>query len=293
MIKKIIFCFVIFCISYTIYIHFFASNDYIENNVGQTNTIKIEKFIYNQNNEKYLDVIVGSSLSNSIILDSIPNMYSLSFGGLNAFAGLEVIKLSKIKPSNIYIELNKLYAGAENNFKEKIFSNLPYYLKKYVIITQTQNQPISKILLWVENFYLNIKYKDKNKDRNFLKFKELNTADTNVFNTLVNINYANYTQNIDTNFIIQNMSLLKDYVFYFSKMGTKVYFYETPIKKSLYNLPIPFLNRKYLFQFFPKQNYNYIPNDSATYFTTDGIHLNYDGAKKYTQYFLNQIKNSK
>lgn len=293
MIKKIFIGFFIFCIIYTIYITFFASNDFVENNVGQTNIIKIEKYIYNQNKEKYMDVIVGSSLSNCIIVDSSPNLYSLSFGGLNSFVGLEIIKLAKIKPTNIYIEINKLYAGHENNYQEKIFSNLPYYLKKYLIITQTQNQPISQLLLWVEKFYLNIKYKNKKNDRVFLKFKDLSSSDTNVFNKLVHINYTNYVQNIDTNFIIQNMMLLNNYVTYFLKMGTNVYFYETPIKKSLYNLPIPLLTRKYLFQFFPKQQYNYFANDSSIYLTTDGIHLNYDGAKKYTQFFLNQIKNFK
>ena len=183
------------------------------------------------------------------------------------------------------IEINKLYAQQDLYIKEKIFTQPIYYLRKNMIITQTQNQPISKIILFAENLY----FKNNLENREFLKLKFTSTIDSNIFKEILNINYKNYSQHVDTNLIINNMSKLAFYMHYFSSIGTKMYFYETPINPKLYTLPIPVLTRKFLFQNFPKNKFNYLENDTTLYNTTDGIHLDYEGSKKYTNFFLKQI----
>src|SRR5690349_5473276 len=69
----------------------------------QDNIVKAQGFMYGETEK---NVVVGSSLSEKLAMDSLPGFYNLSFVGLSIFDGLHLIVSNNKYPRNILIETN-------------------------------------------------------------------------------------------------------------------------------------------------------------------------------------------
>src|ERR1041385_303792 len=106
MIKKTIIVVVILFTGYSIFLGYFAPTWwYATQYQQQANVIKGQKYLY-AGNEKYTNVVVGSSLSTRLFFDSLPQTYDLSLEGLGALEGLDLITHKSLLPKNVFIEQN-------------------------------------------------------------------------------------------------------------------------------------------------------------------------------------------
>ena len=105
--KSIILCISLFLI-YTLFIYFLAPKWWTASqHQWQENIVKAQQFSYNK--ETFQNIIVGSSLSSRLIMDSIPETYNLSFAGQSIFDGLNIVCNSNKSIKNVFIEINLLF----------------------------------------------------------------------------------------------------------------------------------------------------------------------------------------
>src|SRR5258706_16224197 len=80
----------------------------------QENVIKGQRYLYDAETPE--NVVIGTSLSNRLLTDSLKNLYSLSLAGLNVFDGLHIVLAKKDIPKNIYIEFNYFFKPQNKQF---------------------------------------------------------------------------------------------------------------------------------------------------------------------------------
>ena len=295
MIKKTIFVSLILFIIYSFFLKLNPKLGSSQNQV-QDNFIKAQKFVY-EDTGNIKNVIVGSSLSCRLIMDSLPNFYNLSFGGQSIFDGLKIIKNKDVFPKNVFIETNIIMKGESEDFTNSFFSPLPYFLKKNFIAFRADKQPVSIFI----QFFTSIKSTLK---RNFLRFINLNATikktetDTGemqdiqndqLFKKMLDLEIIEHSKKPNSVELKNKLALLHKYVLLLKENNVNVYFFEMPINSSLMELRKTKIIRNEINLRFPVGMVYHVPVDGSVYLSSDGIHLGYEEALKYTLFFKNNI----
>ena len=105
----------------------------------QGNTIKAQQFIYGEPGK---NIIVGSSLSNRLVMDSLQGMINLSFSGQGIFDGLSVLNNNNAMPGTVYIETNIMSTKENENFTSYINSPILNPLKRAIPSLRDEYQPV-------------------------------------------------------------------------------------------------------------------------------------------------------
>jgi hypothetical protein len=109
---------------------------------------------------------------------------------------------------------------------------------------------------------------------------------------MLEIQFGNYSKLPGKEELNESFSILKTHVTYLQEHGVNIVFFEMPVNSKLVNLPKANIIRQTFYENFPESKFNYIPlQDSVTYKTTDGVHLNSNEAVEYTRYFRQNMKN--
>lgn len=259
-------------------------------NQWQGNLVKAQQFIYTK--DTYSNVIVGSSLANKILSDSLPNTYNLSFDGLSIYDGLEILTHIKKLPKNVFIETNVVLRTADTNFTSGLFLPIQYYSKEYVKALRDDEQPIAivgdqiswrvtnKIITRFKSIFYSPPTSNNKPD-----------GESSVFQKMLDIQVKDYSKIPDKLKITESFTKLKKYVSELQDKGVNVCFFEMPVNKELINLPSATIIKSKFLSDFPQTKYTYIMvPDSANYVTGDGLHLSNESAIIYTSYFKESIK---
>jgi len=255
----------------------------------QDNIIKAQRFIYDENDASY-DVIVGSSLSGRLVMDRLPHMYNLSFGGLTIFDGLNILAHKETVPQRIFIEMNVVWKKEDEGFTSSINQPILYYLRKMFPSLRDEYEPIGllgdRIIPIITNRMTS--YMQKKETANDLSVeKEKHNA---FFTRMLNIQIESYTQKLDLKALDESFKNLKLYVNELERRNAHVIFYEMPVNQKLCYLPLATSIREKFHEYFPVTKYSYIyAPDCSEYETMDGLHLGNEEAVKYTNYFKSQI----
>ena len=246
----------------------------------QENVVKGEKYIYDTG-DSMKNVIVGSSLANRIVGDSLSMFYNLAFSGQSALDGLEIIEHIKKLPKNIFLEMNTVFNAPSKEFLESLFTPLSLNIKKYCIAMRSDKQPLAFIFPAIQNII-------SKKDKSLNKFEALplDSMQQKIFDKVLQLQVAKYSHIPTPDSVTKQFLLLKQYVTNFKAKGVNIVFFELPVNKFLIDLPYPKFIRSKFYEYFPadKNNYINIPAN-ANYTTTDGLHLKDDEAATYTSYF--------
>jgi len=243
----------------------------------QGNLVKAQKYIYDDDNTSKENILVGSSLSNRIVMDSLPGFYNLAFPGQSSYDGLRIIKNMNILPKNIYIETNFALREENEKFINSLFHPVFFYSAKYIPIMRIQKQPIG---VFIEELYkfLDIKSDDIEKPVN-----------EDLFQQLFQDQEKEFSWDPGETRIKKQTDLMAEFVDYFEKNGVKIYFYEVPINYKLVQYTYPSIARNSMKEKFPPERYHYLPSDTSKYKTTDGLHFNKQEAARYTHFFKTHI----
>jgi hypothetical protein len=275
-----------------------SSTNQAGQNQWQDNVIKAQNYIYaeNQNN---LKVIVGSSLSSRLVMDSLPGNYcNLAFGGQSLFDGLRIIEKVDSKPLVVYIETNFLANESDDKFIEALFVPVVSSIKKKINFLQEKNQPITFVgnnfsstfgTRVLDPFAGRLFNPIVNKFR-FDKKKEVENKGY-LYSSLVKRHLNDFSSSFPESELRSKLANLKGVVSKLLINGTDVVFFEMPMDKVLENTNRLIIFRKLLKEYFPENTFAYIPKPVyADYETTDGLHLSYQEALKFTNYFKGFVK---
>jgi hypothetical protein len=290
MIKRTIIVAILLFITYSIFVISFAPRWWnASQHQWQDNVIKAQKFIYNDK-DAYNNVIVGSSLSCRLVIDSIPQTYNLSFGGQSIFDGLKILTHVEKLPKIVFVEMNEVLRAEDKKFTSSLFSSMLYYPKKKLLSLREDKQPLGIIGAKISYRLIGLSIIHLKSFFHLSQDSMSNNNGTDLFSKLLQLQFEGYSKLPSQLLIDESFNNLKKYVAELEKKDINVVFFELPINSKLVNTPRANIIRKTFYDYFPKKEYNYIPlPDSTQYITTDGIHLGGNEALQYTLFFKTKI----
>jgi len=269
---------------YNLFLFFFKGNKKTGQYQYQENIIKAEHYLYAA--RPYRCVMTGSSLSDKMLVDSLPGMYSLSLPGLHPLDGIHIIASGKYFPDTVFIETNFFFGPEDRSFTGHFDSKFKNTLKRELPALQEANQPVGIARYFISSFF----HKEKKGSNEKVLKNEINIPQ-GVFSRLLRGKQEAY-QVIDSAAVDSGLTVLSAAVNNLISHGCKVCFFEMPISPELEDLPMPVYVRQSIRKRFDKMaNVGFIRLPaSRDYKTLDGIHLNEYGAREYTSYFKNELK---
>jgi hypothetical protein len=283
MIKKTFLVTIILLLAYAAFIKW-KPNMLASQHQWQDNIIKAQTFVY-ERTDTNRNVIVGSSLSCRIIMDSLVGYTNLSLAGQSIFDGLNIVDHKEKMPQKIFIETNVVMRGLDEGFNNSLFNPFFFQVRKYVPSLRDGRQPIAVAGIRATNIISRIISKVK-PTKTVAVNGVSNQESDKLFNKLLNDEIAYYSEPPKPEKLKQVFDLLKTAVDKLEKKGVKIVFFEMPVNKSLCNLPLANSIRKNFELYFPASKHSYMPMpDCSPYKTTDGIHFNKEDAVRYTIHF--------
>ncbi len=241
-------------------------------NQWQDNMVKAQQFLYDEDADT---AMIGTSLSARILPDSIPSVRSVAFGGCAVEDGLRLI-LSKPKaPHCVLVETNLFLRNGNDELVEKMTKGIIPQVKRWIPSLRESNEPICLLS------GLMIKAAGINPQAAAM------TVDMEQLKESIKRHLADDKSLSDTE-LAQRMETIKPLLIQLEQKGTKLIFFEMPIHQELYHLKELEQTRQAVRKAFPKTRYAYLPNDTTTYLTTDGLHLDYEGQQRYS-HFIKQV----
>ncbi len=282
MIKNTLVFFLFILLVYTLIIKLLPDDLDTGQHQWNENLIKAQNYLYNEANINEKTIIIGSSLSVRLIMDSLSNHFiNMALGGLGVFDGLSIINHRKEKPKRILIEMNKILREEDEEFSKTIFSPPGYYLKKYIPALQEKNQPVGV----VKGLLFNLLEKKTNKPNKIEIQPKINEKIlSRAISTHSKAPLKSKLRNV--------FGKLKEQIDILRQNGVSIVFFELPIESVLHNLEEPTIIRQSFLKEFPKSDYEYIEQPNCKdFYTTDGVHLSEKSAVNYTIYLRRYLEN--
>ena len=265
MIKKAFYSFICISICYTILVSNFP-NKGVGTHQWQENQIRAHRFLYDKTSDT---VIVGTSLSARIILDSISYVSSCAFSACVVEDGLRLILSKETLPRYVLIETNYLLRPSNGELVRVNTKGPTPFLRRYIPMMREQNSPSSLMgHLCMQGALSPVGQVD-------LKRLEKNIEDR------ISEDYTHLLSEMQVEERIQTIMPL---VHQLESLGVKIVLYEMPLNKRLSHLPSNEQTRQIVHHLFPSEKYTYIPCDTSNYLTNDGEHLDEEGRRRYSHY---------
>lgn len=250
----------------------------------QQNIVKAQSFMYGETEK---NIVVGSSLSEKLAMDSLPGFYNLSFVGLSVFDGLHIILSNKKYPRNILIETNLILRPENESFLSVVESPVLSPVKKVIPSLRDRYQPFGVFGETVISFF-----KSKRSTTSVEPVAPptgVNEVDNVAFGKMLNILIKENNEPPAEAELTYRFGSLKTMVDDLTEHGVNVVFFEMPVNESVCDLVQPKMLREYFYKYFPPSAYHYINRpDCKGYTTTDGAHLTDDEAVRFTNYLRTQ-----
>jgi len=254
----------------------------------QDNLIKAQQFIYSGDPPPH-QVIVGSSLSCRLVMDSLPGTYNLSFGGQSIFDGLAILLQQSRLPETVLIEMNVALRKENSDFTYALHNPVLFYPRKWFPALREDRQPLG-----VMGSKLNqvVTHRILERTKTALGLNAMlpaNTIGGELFANSLHIQVQNYSKEPDKKVVETSFLHLKADVDALEKRRVRVVFFEMPVNDTLKNLPEAITIRSAFYTWFSPTAYTYIPSPSQSYRTTDGEHLGQEEALRYTLYLQHYL----
>jgi hypothetical protein len=249
--------------------------------IWQDNFNKAQRYIYSR--DTTLNVIVGSSLSNRLVMDSLPGFYNLALQGQNIYDGLAIIFRKGHIPPKVFIEMNITLGRENKSFTGSLFSPLLYNMRKVLPSLRDEYQPVGQLGKIMMNMISSIQ-----PDSKLLKSPPVPPE---VFERMLEIRTEEYSQAPSDEVLHERQGVLRNYVSTLEERGAEVIFFEMPVNERISNLARPCAIREAFLEIFPPDRYRYISMpDCKDYITRDGEHLGPSEALAYTCFLKSEIE---
>lgn len=273
MIKKSLICFLILFIIHALFVKLFP-NMGMATNQRQDNILKAQQAFYAEDLNM---AIVGTSLANRIIRDSIPNIQSLAFVGCSVEDGLQILRNRRNAPKYVFVEINLILRGGRKELVNGTTEGIIPRIKEWIPSLREQYEPICILASTI------------------IGTSKMNTqagmavVDNDRLNSQVEKTLKD-DKPIEDSIVKNRMNEIKSLVSELEAKGTKFVFFEMPINYRLTHMKSLDQIREVVRKDYPEGTYDYLPSDTSKYMTTDGQHLDLEGQKKYTHFFKQATK---
>lgn len=260
----------------------------------QKNISRAQIFLYNDS-DTLQNVIVGSSLSERLLTDSLPATYNLAFSGKSAFDGLNLLESKTTMPKKVFIETNFIHRPPSPEFTSLINNSVMYYPRKLILGLREDKQPMAIFGLMQVNGLIGFSRFILNKPAvkaEILAVKDKPDEVNPIFKQLLNIQSDYFSEQPKESRLDSSFTKLLYHVKQLEGKGVKVIFFEMPINKDLEKLPLSKAIRHGFQKHFPTSQYTYLSLPaSGKFHTTDGVHLGKNEALTYTLFFKTEMQN--
>ena len=276
MIKKSLICFLILFFAHALFVKLFP-NIGMATNQRQDNILKAQQAFYAEDLNM---AIVGTSLANRIIRDSIPNIQSLAFVGCSVEDGLQILRNRRNAPKYVFVEINLILRGGRKELVNGTTEGIIPRIKEWIPSLREQYEPICILASTI------------------IGTSKMNTqagmavVDNDRLNSQVEKTLKD-DKPIEDSIVKNRMNEIKSLVSELEAKGTKFVFFEMPINYRLTHMKSLDQIREVVRKDYPEGTYDYLPSDTSKYMTTDGQHLDLEGQKKYTHFFKQVTKKYK
>lgn len=273
MIKKSLICFLILFIIHALFVKLFP-NMGMATNQRQDNILKAQQAFYAEDLNM---AIVGTSLANRIIRDSIPNIQSLAFVGCSVEDGLQILRNRRNAPKYVFVEINLILRGGRKELVNGTTEGIIPRIKEWIPSLREQYEPICILASTI------------------IGTSKMNTqagmavVDNDRLNSQVEKTLKD-DKPIEDSIVKNRMNEIKSLISELEAKGTKFIFFEMPINYRLTHMKSLDQIREVVRKDYPEGTYDYLPSDTSKYMTTDGQHLDLEGQKKYTHFFKQATK---
>lgn len=271
MIRRSLVVFAILVIGYALYIKFGKPELNTVQHQASGNRISAEKYVFSEDVPN-ATVIVGSSLSFRIELDSLaPNTSNLSFGGLTVYDGLELVRRSGKKPAHVVVETNLIFKEADRAFLDAVFQPGLFELRQAAPILREENQPTGVLVGYLKRA---------------MKQDDPTPGATEPDSMAMSENLLNTNRGIFAKVPVDStqqrfLATLEREVKALEANGAEVIFMEVPISAELMKSPLATRAREAILARFP--DHRFIRSE-RTWRTTDGLHLEWHNAQRYSSW---------
>jgi len=276
----------------------FVTQSLVSQDQWQENSIKAQGYLY-LTNDSGKSIILGSSLANRLVMDSLPGFRSLAFGGLSIFDGLDILMHKNDLPRSVYIEINVVLRPEAKDFSGSLFNPILYGLREEVPALRDGNQPVARVgslllsALKKITERLRLPFSIIKSDQHNLRTMksasvgiEAGNDNGTFFSKLLQMQVKAYSLKPDSVSLVLALNNLDAYIRRLEEKNVRIVFFEMPVNPALCGLPLAVGIRTAFYNKFPRKVYNYMPGSNCSgYQTKDGIHLNEKDAVKFTQYF--------
>ena len=243
-------------------------------NQRQDNILKAQQAFYAEDLNM---AIVGTSLANRIIRDSIPNIQSLAFVGCSVEDGLQILRNRRNAPKYVFVEINLILRGGRKELVNGTTEGIISRIKEWIPSLREQYEPICILASTI------------------IGTSKMNTqagmavVDNERLNSQVEKTLKD-DKPIEDSIVKNRMNEIKSLISELEAKGTKFVFFEMPINYRLTHMKSLDQIREVVRKDYPEETYDYLPSDTSKYMTTDGQHLDLEGQKKYTHFFKQATK---
>lgn len=238
------------------------------------------------------NLIVGSSLSQKLVMDSLPNFYNLSLGGLSIFDGLGILKNKSELPKTVFIEINYIDRVEDLSFKKIVASPVLNLFKEKSKIFRSDKTPLALVRNMFTSLLLNLFFNKTIEQANddwSVEFQKNEINNEEVLNKMIALQRNRYSDWIDTSKMEMQFKLLKKHVEFLESEEVQVVFYEMPVNSQLSQLSTPHYIRENIINSFPENIFIKTSSNSDAFKTVDGLHLSDIESQIYTSYFKNEV----
>ncbi|GAB3962612.1 hypothetical protein GCM10028805_64090 [Spirosoma harenae] len=278
MIRKALLTTTILLLVYSVFIYVFRQQ--IQRTgltVEQNNLVKAEEFLY-ENGQLADTIIVGSSMSNRLLVDSLPgHYYNLSMEGLASVDGIALIAQTSRRPHLLLVETNSLDRLPDTAFFASLRQPVWAKIREYIPLTRLKYQPMGVVKALLRDL----------KQSQIGSLPEL--IDTSFASKLIQERLIDMNRIPTNNELRRKIAITANYIRSLQETGTQVVFFEMPTDPRIQNAKLSSIIRQLTRSTFPETAYQYIQVPSEFYQTTDGVHLPRFECIRYSHYLYSQL----
>jgi hypothetical protein len=250
----------------------------------QANLVKAQQYLIDYQG-KYPDIIIGSSLSNRIITDSLPGFFNLGLDGLSIYDGLEVISASRSLPGKIFLEMNNAIRKKDIRFSSAIRQNFWFGLTRVLPFFREEYKPMVLMVTYIHSLY-----KAFEKEAGQTKSAGNHPEGIELFERALEQHIQRNLKRPPAELLSFSFSELKFQVSVLERKGVEFIFFVMPVDTRISALVRPRLIKQYAMYYFPAgENRWILPPSGKEYPTTDGVHLTGKSSRGFTSYFKSKI----
>lgn len=244
------------------------------------NLISAQDYLYREIGPNDV-VIVGSSLSENLLLDEVAGRPVLNLGlaGQGVFDGLHLVEAAAGNPGVIFVEMNVVMQEENDQFSNVVLNPAGNVARLHLPALRQRYQPVgvAKGLLFGRTI-------SANSEKTELKDRPINEM-------ALELKRKDYTNPVPAEELLPVLEKLRRQVELLQDRDIRFIFFETPVDPSLCTAPKAVSIREGFREVFPRDSFAYLDQaPCAEYLTTDGHHLGARSQARYSAWLAKEME---